>query len=149
MKRDKRYIFLAVFFLLLVLGGFGWLLLQEKPAVKHIEIPVALIENVEPSRYSIQPVDVIRKSTKEQVMVLFPVVKRETRLSLYNEQSYNLLLAGESSVKSIYLSDAERLRIVHGRPVINFSELSDGNYYAHLSSCNYGGFFCFQLQTIK
>ncbi len=149
MKKDRRFIFIGIVLLLAVLAGLGWLLLREKKTVTHIEIPARLLETAEPSKFSIQPVDVVRQQLSDELMVLFPQVKRETRLSLYDAKGYSQLMTGESNVRPIYLHDAEKLRTIYGRPVINFSALPDGNYFAHLSSCNYGGYFCFRLTSKK
>lgn len=149
MKKDKKFLILGLVVLFAVLGGFGWLLLREKPPVTHIEIPAKLLESTEPSRFSVQPVDVVRSSSGASVFVFFPPVKRETRVRLFDEAGYNAVMNESTTAKPLYLSDAEQLRIIHGRPVLNFSNLPDGNYYAHLSACNYGGYFCFRLTSKK
>ncbi|MGL5890942.1 MAG: hypothetical protein ACRC3B_13730 [Bacteroidia bacterium] len=149
MKKDKWFLLIGLAALLVVLVGLGWLLLREKLPVTHIEIPAQLLESAEPSQFSVQPVDVVRASPGASVLVFFPPVKRETRVRLFDERAYTAVMAGSFSAKPLYLADAERLRIVHGRPVINFSNLPDGNYYAHLSACNYGGYFCFRVMSKK
>jgi hypothetical protein len=146
-KSNRLPVFAGVLLLLAASGWAGWLLLREKPPVLRVEIPEALLNLTEPSKFDVQPVDLKRKQFGDQLLVFFPEVKRETRVSIYTEGNYKRLIQDLGKASSLYLADAEHLRAVHGRPVLNFSLLPDGNYYVHLSSCNYGGYFCFRLST--
>jgi hypothetical protein len=148
MKSTRIFVLIGVVLLALVLGWFGWLLFREKKTETRIEIPAELINLSEPSRFDVQPVNLKRNKFGNQLLVFFPKVKRETRVSVYTEANYKRLIQDLGQVKPLYLADAEHLRAVHGRPVLNFSVLPDGNYYVHLSSCNYGGYFCFRLSTV-
>lgn len=149
MKSNRVPLFIGIFLLLAVMGWLGWLLLREKPPVLQVEIPEALINLSEPSRFDVQPVDLKRNKFGDQLRVLFPKVKRETHVSVFTEGNYKRLIQDLGQATPLYLADAEHLRVLHGRPVLNFSTLPDGNYYVHLSSCNYGGYFCFRLSTLN
>ncbi|MCU0434010.1 MAG: hypothetical protein MUC87_11190 [Bacteroidia bacterium] len=149
MSTGRIFIGIGLVLLLVVCGWAGWLFLRDKPPVLRVEIPEELVNLSEPSKFDVQPVDLKRNKFGDQLQVFFPAVKRETRVSVYTEQNYRRLMQETGQVSPLYLTDAEQLRAVHGRPVLNFSNLPDGSYYVHLSSCNYGGYFCFRLVTVK
>jgi hypothetical protein len=134
------FIILAV---LACVGYMVWKIFQPERNVIRINIPESYLNNTDTSRFSLYPIAVSRKKSDDSILVFFPVVERRASLFVYDSLNYQLLMHGDKRARPLLQPHGLRERT--GKPTLNLSRLQNGSYFAHLTSCNYGGFFEIQL----
>ncbi|MGL4599555.1 MAG: hypothetical protein ACRCYO_18670 [Bacteroidia bacterium] len=125
----------------------AWKIFQPERNVIRINIPESYLNNTDTSRFSLYPVAVERKKTDDSILVLFPVSERRASLFVYDSLNYQWLMRGDKRARPLLQTQGLRERT--GKPTLNLSRLKNGSYFAHLTSCNYGGFFEIQLHQIS
>gem|GEM_PF-1666665 len=145
----KKLIIVLLSLMVCGVAGFsGWLLLHEDRHTIVAEVPADYLETADTSRFSTYPVDLARFSAKDSVLLIFPSGENGGNVSVlvYDSLQYALLMDGERSAKP--MEKATLLGKLRQEPLVNFSGIPDGSYYARLSSCNYGGFIHVKLRTV-
>jgi hypothetical protein len=140
MKRSLFPILIALLVLFSIGGIVSYVFLGKERQFLKVEIPPSYLETTDTSRFSVQPIPITRSFDSDSVLVFFPKNKKKSEIFLYDQINYNRLLFGDHHGTPIFIPDAEGLRVLFERPVINVSGFPSGKYYVHLTSCDFGGF---------
>ena len=140
MKRSIIPVLIALIVLFSVGGIVSYIFLGKERQFLKIEIPASYLETTDSSRFSVQPVIITRSVSTDSVLVFFPKDKKKSEVFVYDQMNYNRLLFGDHHGAPKFIPDAEGLRILFDRPVINFSGFPSGKYYVHVTACDFGGF---------
>jgi hypothetical protein len=139
-----RKAILPILIAISVLSGVGYfayrVMTDRQRQYQKVEIPESYLEISDTSRFSIQPIELIRIFPDDSVFVFFPETESRSQLYLYNEANYNRLLFGDHHGIPMSQPQAEGYAALFGRPVLNFSGYPEGKYYVHVTQCNFGGF---------
>lgn len=140
---------MVVLLLLIAIGVIAvsaWLLLKRDRQISIFEVPATYIETVDTSRFSVLPFQISRFAKEDSVMVRFPKDALKYGLFLYDSVQYHRMMSGEHNISPMTQNDLEAQLL--GRPQLNLSRLPDGTYYAHLTQCNFQGYFALHLTTL-
>jgi len=140
MKRSFLPILIAFIALFAVGGIVSWIFLHRERNYLKIEIPASYLETTDTSRFSVQPIVLTRSLPDDSLLIFFPKKEKKSEVFLYDQLNYNRLLFGDHHGVPLFVPDAEGLRAVFDRPVLNFSGFPAGKYYIHVTACDFGGF---------
>ncbi|HTL81755.1 MAG TPA: hypothetical protein VL651_08625 [Bacteroidia bacterium] len=136
---------LPIFIAIVILAGVGtvvsWVFFSRSRELQKIEIPQSYLETTDTSRFAVQPLYITRKFPDDSLLLLFPKGNSRSQLFIYDQENYNRLLFGDHKGNPKPQRDAQALKAIFGRTVLNLSSYPSGKYYVHVTYCSFGGFF--------
>jgi hypothetical protein len=134
---------LLIFLVLAAVAYMAWMVLRPERRTLRVRVPESYLTITDTSRFSLYPIEVPRKQLDDSVLVIFPKSVRNSAVYLYDSLNYQRLLANDKRARPMLQTAGLAERV--GSPTLNLSRQKAGSYYAHLTSCSYGGFFEIQL----
>jgi hypothetical protein len=123
----------------------AWVFFGRERHFRKVDIPVAWLETIDTSRFSVQPIRLDRSFPDDSVLVFLPGENSRGQIYLYDQKNYQRLLYGDHHAIPLSQPNAAGYAALFGQPVLNLSNFATGKYYVHVTSCNYAGFLQIEL----
>lgn len=149
-RKMRKLLVGFVLLLMTAVAGFSlWLLFHTHRQTIVAEVPEDYLRTADTLRFSTYPINLLRAHADDSVVVVFPTNAESENISVlvYDSTQYERLMGGDHH--AAVMENATWLGKLLQKPLVNFSGIPDGSYFARLSSCNYGGFIHVRLKTAK
>ena len=120
------------FFSLLTIPSYGQTKINKKVIVHTLDF--AYLEGCETGKGDCKPIEIVRKSKTDSVILIFPSGGTESDVYLRSAKN-----------KKVELHDKKLTG--QGKPTLNLTNLDDGEYSANIISCGLGGSCLVRLKT--
>jgi hypothetical protein len=131
LKLTKTFTILTLF-TLTVLTSFGQAKVNNKAVIKTLDF--AYLEGCETGKGGCKPIEIIRQSKQDSVLLIFPSGGTESDVFLHISNNKNFELHDKKISGQ-------------GKPTLNLTNLEDGEYSANIISCGLGGSSLVRLKT--
>jgi hypothetical protein len=119
-------------FVLTALASWGQTKLNRKVVVQTLGFDY--LEGCETGKGDCKPIEIIRNSKQDSVLLVFPSGGTESDVYLRSAKNKNIELH-------------DKRFIGQGKPTLNLTNLEDGEYSASIASCGLGGSCLVRLKT--
>lgn len=130
--RMTKTFFILTFFILTTLTSCGQTKLNKTVVMQALDF--AYLEGCETGKGDCKPIEIVRQSRKDSVLLIFPSGGTQSDVYLHSAKD-----------KSFELHDQRFSG--QGKPTLNLTNLDDGEYSANIISCGLGGSCLVRLKT--